>query len=1057
MTSTATQDLRDHLESMFQFENGDLDFGIYKVLRLKRAEVQAFLDTELGEIVTTELSKAVQGAQDAQFERLARYIQDEKGQRYQALVFSPQTVSENREELRKAVAGADDEAELLSAIDGSSGVDPEIEDRVYNHLLAFFGRYYRNGDFGYNDRSLATYKVDYPVPPAEADYDGSDVLLHWKHKDSYYIKTANGFPTVRFDHDGTTVEYRLETGGEDEQAKTRNNNKDDGRKHYTLDRIDTTEDGVVGVVFRLAERSTSKADVFAQVMNAAFGVSGGLDEYLYRPAGKGETQGKPAFNDLEGDYDKVENGGLKGQGQLRLGLDSYLRAIVGHKSFERLGSNNEKRMAALENDETVRRLHTLDQRLNRFYVGVDADYFVHKDLGGFLRREAGRYVKDVILSGVEGLLAEERDEVAFLVARAFYRVADRIIAFLAATEEFQKNLFLLKKKVVQTDWLVSVGKLGAWITDNEARSVVLSEIASNEAQKAEWSATFGVEVVDPNQLLLTHPTLPIDTRHFDGAFTRRLLAACPDIERETTGLLLNSENLQALRLLSESYRGKVKCVYIDPPYNTGGDDFLYKDSFRHSSWLSMMYDRIETGSKLLTSDGAFFASIDDREHPTLRRVMDQLLGEGRFAASFIWQKVDSPNDNKVPITSDHEYVLSFSMCDYTAAFSRMPDESIIDAYGQTDEDGRKYRDRLLKKNGRNSMREDRPTMYFPVIDPDGGEVYPLHDSGRPACWAAGRSSVEKHKSNGTLVWKRREVAGTERWEPYTREFAPECPERPYPTIWTDVKTMRQAKAQLKSMGMGDAFSTPKPTQLLERIVLMSTSKTSTVLDYFAGSGTTGQAVLGLNKQDEGQRRFVLVEMGDYFERVLLERIRRVMYSLDWKDGTPKGAANGTVGLVKVQALEGYEDVLDALRQDDAPAGIEMSYLYRPQEQSVRSTLDLTRPFANTVRVGKGGDTRTVDVLETYAYLQGFAVERLGTHETDGREIRWFRSGRHLVAFRDVTPGQDDAGDLLALVASHEGVEVLHVNEYVDERRFDQSAVSLRTVTASDFDRGASWS
>ena len=202
----------------------------------------------------------------------------------------------------------------------------------------------------------------------------------------------------------------------------------------------------------------------------------------------------------------------------------------------------------------------------------------------------------------------------------------------------------------------------------------------------------------------------------------------------------------------------------------------------------------------------------------------------------------------------------------------------------------------------------------------------------------------------------------------------------------------------------------------------------------------------------------MIEMGEYFDRALVERTRRVMYSDDWSNGKPKGASNGTVGLVKVQELEQYEDVLDALVPADGAGGtdVPIQYLYRPEEQTVRSSIDLTRPFDNEIRVGKDGETRTVDVLETYAYFQGLPVRQVGTHAGD-REIRWFQSGRHLVAFRDIKPGDDDTADLIALLDSREGAEVLHVNEYVDERQFAERSVSLRVVTASDFDKGASWS
>ena len=194
---------------------------------------------------------------------------------------------------------------------------------------------------------------------------------------------------------------------------------------------------------------------------------------------------------------------MKGQGQLRQGA-RYLPQRYRRPSpacSRSTGRTNDKRKAKLAStDDSVQRLHALDKNLNRFYVGIDADYFVHKDLGGFLRRESERYVKDVVLSGVEGLLAEERDETAVLVARAFYRVPERIIAFLAATEEFQKNLFLLKKKVVRTDWLISVGKLAEWFEDDAERNeVLLPQVHGSDALKRRSLVLrrSGIEVAEP--------------------------------------------------------------------------------------------------------------------------------------------------------------------------------------------------------------------------------------------------------------------------------------------------------------------------------------------------------------------------------------------------------------------------------------------------------------------------------------------------------------------------------------------------------------------------------
>lgn len=202
-------------------------------------------------------------------------------------------------------------------------------------------------------------------------------------------------------------------------------------------------------------------------------------------------------------------------------------------------------------------------------------------------------------------------------------------------------------------------------------------------------------------------------------------------------------------------------------------------------------------------------------------ICNEIFGANCFITNFIWRKVDSPNDNKVAVTPDHEYIICYAKDISKLTLSQMPSESILSAYGQVDENGRRYRDRLLKKNGRNSMRKDRPTMFFSVTAPDGTEVFPIHDNGDEACWAMGKEGIQKHINAGTLIWKKRIRLGESVWTPYTREFAPDNPSRPYPSIWNDLDTMRQAKAMLRSIfETANQFDTPKPVNLIERILRM---------------------------------------------------------------------------------------------------------------------------------------------------------------------------------------------------------------------------------------------
>jgi adenine-specific DNA-methyltransferase len=337
-------------------------------------------------------------------------------------------------------------------------------------------------------------------------------------------------------------------------------------------------------------------------------------------------------------------------------------------------------------------------------------------------------------------------------------------------------------------------------------------------------------------------------------------------------------------------------IYIDPPYNTGNEGWAYNDNVnapalkewlgkvvdaedmeRHDKWLAMMWPRLQLLRELLASDGVLFVSIDDNEAASLALLLDEVFTGAERPFTFIWRKVDSPNDNKVPITPDHEYVITVTPNAERVGFRPMSAPAIIEAYGQTAEDGRRYRDRLLKKNGRNSLRRDRPTMFFPVTDPDGGEVYPIHETGEEACWAMSQAGVTRKREEGLLIWKKREKLGKAVWEPYTREFAPTEPTRPYPTIWSDLPTMRQAKAMLRDIfGTTDLFATPKPTQLIERILQTIDRPDALVLDSFAGSGTTAQAVLAMNKRDGGNRRFILVETEDYADTLTAERVRRVI-------------------------------------------------------------------------------------------------------------------------------------------------------------------------------------
>ena len=274
--------------------------------------------------------------------------------------------------------------------------------------------------------------------------------------------------------------------------------------------------------------------------------------------------------------------------------------------------------------------------------------------------------------------------------------------------------------------------------------------------------------------------------------------------------------------------------------------------------------------------------------------------------------------------------------------------------------------------------------------------------------------------------------------------------------------------------LGLNFPYSHPVGLYEKLVWAVTPDGKGItLDFFAGSGTNGHAVLRLNKADNGERKFILVEVGDYFESTLKERIRRAMFSENWRDGKPhpNKEIDGTVGIVKYQRLEQYEDVLNNLNVDNQennsdvgrsefPARIPVKYLYRPEEQQIRLVLDLRAPFSNRLTYGKDSTEGVVDIVESYCYLKGLAIERRLRFDFGERIYRVVKSGGRLVVFRNVSDEIDDTAQLLEILADPglAGVRRLDVNFDADQncllRHPDLREVYL--ITTADFDTGTVW-
>ena len=368
--------------------------------------------------------------------------------------------------------------------------------------------------------------------------------------------------------------------------------------------------------------------------------------------------------------------------------------------------------------------------------------------------------------------------------------------------------------------------------------------------------------------------------------------ACGDGEgRDSGNLIVQGDNLHALKALLPRYAGQVKCIYIDPPYNTGNEGWVYNDNVnspeirkwlgevvgkegetldRHDRWLCMMYPRLVLLKQFLREDGAIFVSIDDNEVASLRLLMDEIFGAGNFVTSISWHKRVSPANDAKYFSSDLDFILVYAKRVDSWRPNRLSMTSAqMDNYRNPDLDPRGSWNSSAYTCAKTA--EERPNLYYPIIQPNTGkEIWPS----KTRVWAYEQKTHLQHVADRMIYWG---ADGTSE-KPRLKKFLSNAKMVVPRSFWTPDETghNQEAKVELNDFGFDEYFATPKPSRLIERILQIATDKDSIVLDSFAGSGTTGHAVLKQNAEDGGNRRFILVEMdGKIAEDVTAQRVRRV--------------------------------------------------------------------------------------------------------------------------------------------------------------------------------------
>lgn len=964
--STQFSALISKLKEIFQINRPDLDFGVYRILNARSTEIAEFLDKRLKIKVEQYLGEAKSSLDENAIKELEAELKSEFGKR----AFNEQGKLIDAEAIESALG---QKYIALTQTDVNEMTD---QSQVYSHLLTFFSRYYDDGDF----ISQRRYKGDtYSIP-----YSGEEVMLHWANKDQYYTKSGEMFSNYRFKlNNERSVLFRLVSA--DTARENRKDNDKDRRfiivtEPKTFTRID--EDG----------EEFEETIVPFSIQNNELTI---LFEYATLPKGsKQETLNTESHNKI-----------LKANVLTADWLNDLAQSAPTEKEPKR----------------TV-----LQKHLSTYTQKNTADYFIHKDLGKFLRHELDFYIKNEVMHLDDVVSTDQfiQIERQLSIIKCLRQIGLEIISFLASLEDFQKKLWLKKKFVVSADY---------YITLDRVDESLYAEIADNTAQWQQWdelgfkSADEGWGTID---YLKQYQALMVDTSLFSPEFKAELLKQIDDLDAQTDGLIINSDNFQALNVLKKKYHEKVKCIYIDPPYNTSASEIIYKNGYKHSSWLSLMDNRIASSISHLAGDGLMQVAIDDQEYRYLNLLLEQNFGINNFISSISIEH----NAKGIPqnhISATHEYLLMYAKnIEAVKTYDFTIDEDGIDQkYPLVDKNG-KYRELPLTRTGSEPLREDRPYMFFPFLYKDGklalipedeykriydskenkfDDVFvdqlknkyeadgyrfilPKNSKGVFYRWKWGIESCKKGLLDDELVFKNDTVYNKNRVD---NKVKPK-------SLWSNSKYDATSKGTrvLGNLFNNKLFDYPKSIFAVIDALTIGSNNNSLVLDYFAGSGTTAHATIALNREDQGSRKYILVEQGEYFDTVIKPRIQKVVYSADWKDGKPTNPESGISHCLKVVKLESYEDTLNNLelvrkgaqqtllaeqqasaKPEDQSAYSDYLMHYMLELESKDSLLNVKhflKPFSYQMNITTDSagafERKNIDLVETFNYLIGLNVK-----------------------------------------------------------------------------------
>ncbi len=899
--------LKQMLRELFQFENNDLDFGIYRIINIKRKEISDFIEKELFDIIKEE----IQTDETKDFE-------------------------DNQKE----------------------GMINEYEEDVYNNIITFFSRYYDNGDFVSKRRYSKKYK--YIIP-----FNGEEIYYYWTNSDQYYIKTTEKFNNFSFKVDHSSINFKV---SEDNVDIEKNNVKDNENKFFIFHKI--FSDGT-------------------QISFGYRGLTEGEIEEITKIIRK--TRKSKAKNPKIGKDDVNEYNIRKILQQISL-LKPELIETLKKKHLRVDGTYSEK--------------SELEWYLNKYTTKHNSDYFIHKDLKKFLINELDFYVKNEMFP-IDLFNSEEALTISINIIKIFLKISLKIIEFLAQVEDFQKRIWEKKKFVTSTEYCITLD-----LIDEK----YYPQILKNKKQIEEWKKLFSFEIgketkikkqglmkhlitdeIDPVSLLKEQNNLLLDTKFYDSDFKYKILSDIDNLEENITGILINSENFHALNLLLKKYHQKIKCCYIDPPFNTGPSEILYKNNYKQSSYLSLMENRLSISKPFLSYESCYIVAIDDYELINLTNLLNKIMYD--YDRNIVIVKHHPQGSGKSNVSRTHEYALFFTPFGLDLLRGELKEDAI--------------EERSFQRSGtaENNFRYGRPNSFYAIlVDPITFEVkgiekppepndmdysrenteenllriYPISTDGQERVWRNSYETAINLVENNELICTENKTV--------KKVISHTNKRKELFSIWDEKKynAGTHGTTLLTDMfGETNLFSYPKSVYTVLDCIQSITynDKKSYILDFFAGSGTTGHAVLKLNRKDNGKRKFFLIEMAQYFETVLKPRILKSIYSDSWKNGIPQKKNGSKKQIIKCQKLEQYEDSLNnidivkpnTLALESKDYKIKYMLNFETKDSNVFLNIDLLdNPFDYKLDIEEQNQIKTynVDLIETFNYLAGIFVDKI---------------------------------------------------------------------------------